>query len=173
MTKIHDKIEKLKNFRRSNIVSEGTEMTDVRNFQPCLRVDSRRCGTEGDHGDHHVQGGVAAVADVEQLGDDGVAAVACLALVQHVQLQVVPAAVDGVLARGVPVHLPQRVRLAVDHHPAGVAVEPHHDVVAAVDEGGGGGRSRRGRRRRWRRPRRGGWGIGGGRSRRSRRPNPA
>ena len=48
-----------------------------------------------------------------------------LALVQHVQLQGVPAAVDGVLARRVPVHLPELVRHAVDHHAARVAVEPH------------------------------------------------
>jgi hypothetical protein len=59
--------------------------------------------------------------------------------VQHVQLHGVAAAVDGVLAGRVPVHLPQPVRHAVHHHAARVAVEPHHDVVAAVDQGRGGG----------------------------------
>ena len=59
----------------------------------------------------------------------------------HVQLHVVPPAIDGVLRRRVPVHLPEPVRRAVNHQPAGgggviAAVEPDHDVVATVDDGG-------------------------------------
>nr|ACR35948.1 unknown [Zea mays] len=60
--------------------------------------------------------------DPVELRDHGVPV--GVALVHHLQLQGVPAPVDGVLARRVPVHLPEPVRHAVDHHAAGVAVEP-------------------------------------------------
>jgi hypothetical protein len=54
-----------------------------------------------------VDGPVAAApADGVELRDDGVLVAVGVALVQHVQLEGVAAAVDGVLARRVPVHLP-------------------------------------------------------------------
>ena len=46
-------------------------------------------------------------------------------LVHQVQLHVVAAAADGVLAGRVPVQLPQVVRRAVDHQAPGVALEHH------------------------------------------------
>jgi len=84
------------------------------------------CENPSKHKYYPANGPVAMMPrDPVELRDDGVLVVVGVALVQHVQLQCVPAAVDGVLARRVPVHLPEPVRHAVDHHAARVRVEPH------------------------------------------------
>ena len=63
------------------------------------------------------------VADLVEDADHG--GLVRRGLVHQVQLHVVAAVADGVLAGRVPVQLPQVVRRAVDHQAPGVALEHH------------------------------------------------
>lgn len=62
-------------------------------------------------------------ADLVEDADDG--GLVLGALVHHVHLHVVAAAVEAVLRGRVPVQLPEVVRRAVDAHAPGVPFKPH------------------------------------------------